>query len=82
MRKLRIPWLASSKAAANPLDPLKLWLLDQERQVRHVARRREQDYLRMILRDVVEAWFNCVEYFHWELTLMRSSRVGESDDAP
>ena len=57
MRKLRIPWLASSKAT---LDPLRVWLLEQEREVRHVGRRREQEYLRMMLCDVLQAWFNFV----------------------
>ena len=54
MRKLRIPWLASSKAAANLDEPLSAWLLEQERQVPQFVRQRQQDHL---LRDVVQAWF-------------------------
>ena len=57
MRKLRIPWLASSKAAANLYDPLNVWLLEQERRVQQVARQRGQDYLCLVLCDVVHAWF-------------------------
>ena len=57
MRKLRIPWLASSKAAANLYDPFNVWLLEQERQVQQVGRKRQQDYLCMMLRDVVQAWY-------------------------
>ena len=57
MRKLRIPWLASSKAT---LMPLRAWLVEQERGIRDVVRRREKVYLRMMLRDVVQAWFNFV----------------------
>ena len=51
---MRIPWLASSKAAANLGNPLSAWLLEQERQIPQLVRRRQQDHL---LRDVVQAWF-------------------------
>ena len=61
MRKLRIPWLASSKAT---LDPLRAWLVEQgqeqEKEIRGVVRQREKVYVRMMLRDVLQAWFNFV----------------------
>ena len=40
--------------------PLRAWLVEQERGIRDVARRREKVYVRMMLRDVVQAWFKFV----------------------
>ena len=93
MEKLRIPWCASSKGTM--MNPVTLWLVEQERAIRDVVQRREQDYLRMILRDVVQAWFNFVfvgsdsdseydvaDFFNWEVTLTMISGLLDSDDAP
>ena len=52
-QKLRIPWLASSKAT---LDPLTVWLVEQEGEMRNLLRRRKQEYVRRMLRTVVQAW--------------------------
>ena len=56
-QKLRIPYLASSKATINPVT---VWLVEQERAIRDEVQRREQEHLRMNLREVVQAWFNFV----------------------
>ena len=55
--KLRIPYLACSKATIHPLT---VWLVEQEQQIRELVRLEEQKYVRMLLRTVVKAWFDFV----------------------
>ena len=52
-QKLRIPYLASSKAT---LDPLMFWVVEQEQHIREIVRLERQKYVRMLLRTVLRAW--------------------------